>query len=177
MQTKFYGKEKRSTKKTISDVVHNATKNSSSNTNDLDLMFIMDCTASMGSYINSCKRDINEIVKIIKEENDGVKVRLSFVGYRDFDCGKTALSELEFTTDVDKFKSFMNGVSARGGGDAAEDMCSGFESALKKNWNLNSTKVGVIITDAPCHGAKYQPNIYSSDDYKNGDPQNRDIEK
>ena len=140
-------------------------------------MFIMDCTASMGSYINSCKKDIKEIVKTIKEENNNVKVRVSFVGYRDFDCGKNSLSVLNFTDDVEKFENYLSGVTANGGGDAAEDMCSGFESALKQNWNSSSTKVGIIVTDAPCHGSRYQPNIYSSDDYKSGDPKGRDIEK
>ena len=51
---------------------------------DLDLMFIMDCTSSMSSWISTCQREIMNIVEKIKAEND-CKVRISFVGYTDFD--------------------------------------------------------------------------------------------
>ena len=125
------------------------------NASDLDLMFIMDCTSSMSSYISQCKRDINEIVKTIKEENNGVKVRISFVGYRDFDQGARSMSVLGFTKDVNEFEKFMINVKAAGGGDAAEDMAGGFEQVLKQSWANNSTKVGIIICDAPCHGRKF----------------------
>ena len=71
MQTKFYGKDHRSTKKAV---MNSIAKVKWSNAPILDLMFIVDCTSSMSSYISQCKRDINEIVKTIKEENNGVKV-------------------------------------------------------------------------------------------------------
>jgi len=168
MQTKFYGKEHRSTKKAVMNSIAKVSKNRSAT--DLDLMFIMDCTSSMSSYISQCKRDINEIVRTIKEENNGVKVRISFVGYRDFDQGDRSMSVLGFTKEVEVFEKFMLGVRAAGGGDAAEDMAGGFEQVLKQSWGNNSTKVGIIICDAPCHGRKFQPNLNSSDDQPNGDP-------
>jgi len=168
MQTKFYGKEHRSTKKAVMNSIAKVSKNRSAS--DLDLMFIMDCTSSMSSYISQCKRDINEIVRTIKEENNGVKVRISFVGYRDFDQGDRSMSVLGFTKEVEEFEKFMLGVRAAGGGDAAEDMAGGFEQVLKQSWGNNSTKVGIIICDAPCHGRKFQPNLHSSDDHPNGDP-------
>jgi len=149
MQTKFYGKEHRSTKKAVMNSIAKVSKNRSAT--DLDLMFIMDCTSSMSSYISQCKRDINEIVRTIKEENNGVKVRISFVGYRDFDQGDRSMSVLGFTKEVEVFEKFMLGVRAAGGGDAAEDMAGGFEQVLKQSWGNNSTKVGIIICDAPCH--------------------------
>jgi len=51
----------------------------------LDLMFIMDCTSSMGSWIKSCKQEIETIVTRITAISQGCDVRLSFVGYTDFD--------------------------------------------------------------------------------------------
>jgi len=71
----------------------------------------------------------------------------------------------------------MVNVKAAGGGDAAEDMAGGFEKVLEQNWHKGSTKVGILICDAPCHGSKFQPNLNSSDDYPNGDPKGRDIEE
>jgi hypothetical protein len=41
-----------------------------------------------------------------------------------------------------------------GGGDTPEDICGGFQEALKQNWKSNA-KYALLITDAPCHGKKY----------------------
>ena len=98
---------------------------------DLDLMFIMDCTSSMSSWISTCQQEIMKIVNKIKDEND-CKVRISFVGYTDFDQQYGQLYSIQdFTEDVDKFSKFVYNVRARGGGDAAEDMCGGFEKAIR----------------------------------------------
>lgn len=136
----------------------------------------MDCTGSMGSYIRQCKDEINDIVKAIQDENPGVNTRVCFVGYRDFDMGDRSLSVQKFTKNIKEFEDFMRLVRADGGGDAAEDMCSGFEQALLQNWGPDSTKVAVIVADAPCHGKKFQPHANSSDNHPNGDPNGRNIE-
>jgi hypothetical protein len=122
---------------------------------DLDLMFIMDCTSSMSSWISACQQEIMKIVNKIKDEND-CKIRISFVGYTDFDQkGEDLYSILDFTEDIDKFSDFVYKVRARGGGDAAEDMCGGFEKALVQSWSKKSTKVAVIVADCPCHGSEF----------------------
>jgi hypothetical protein len=50
--------------------------------NHLDLVFVMDCTGSMGSYIASATSNIRSIVEeiVISEKSD---VRLALVEYRD----------------------------------------------------------------------------------------------
>lgn len=60
-----------------------------------------------------------------------------------------------------------------GGGDTPEDICGGFEAALKQDWKSNA-KYALLITDAPCHGKKYHD---VDDSYKEGDPKGRDPEK
>ena len=143
---------------------------------DLDLMFIMDCTSSMSSWISTCQREIMNIVEKIKAEND-CKVRISFVGYTDFDQerypGGQMYSILDFTEDVDIFSKFVYNVRARGGGDAAEDMCGGFEKALQQSWSGKSTKVAVIVADCPCHGSEFHNYKGYSDDHPEGDPKGR----
>ncbi len=49
----------------------------------LDLCLLMDCTGSMGSWIERSKVTLNEIIDAVKSQNTGLKVRVSFVGYRD----------------------------------------------------------------------------------------------
>ena len=140
---------------------------------DLDLMFIMDCTSSMSSWISACQQEIMKIVNKIKDEND-CKIRISFVGYTDFDQkGEDLYSILDFTEDVDKFSDFVYKVRARGGGDAAEDMCGGFEKALVQSWSEKSTKVAVIVADCPCHGSEFHNEKDYDDDYPLGDPNGR----
>ncbi len=52
-------------------------------------MFIMDCTGSMGSWIEACKNELINIVNFITQEQKGTKIRLAFVGYRDH-CDKNS---------------------------------------------------------------------------------------
>jgi len=53
----------------------------------LDLMFIMDCTGSMQSWINATKNELFNIIDTIRTEYPFIDIRVSFVGYRDF-CDK-----------------------------------------------------------------------------------------
>jgi hypothetical protein len=48
----------------------------------LDLVFAMDCTGSMGPYINSAKENIHTIIEqiVATETSD---IHLAFVEYRD----------------------------------------------------------------------------------------------
>jgi len=135
----------------------------------------MDCTASMSSWIKTCQEEIINIVNKIKNEVSGCKVRLSFVGYTDFDQEHSGnmFSILDFTENVKDFSDYVYNVSARGGGDAAEDMCSGFEKALIQSWSSKATKVAVVVADCPCHGSEYHNHKDYSDNHKSGDPKGR----
>jgi hypothetical protein len=62
----------------------------------------------------------------------------------------------------------LSTISARGGGDAPEDIAGAFEKALEQEWS-SKTRYAVLITDAPCHGNKYHVEK-TRDDYPAGDP-------
>jgi hypothetical protein len=83
------------------------------------------------------------------------------------------LQVLPFTKEKDAALGFISKLTAYGGGDTPEDICGGFEQALKQDWKSNA-KYAVLITDAPCHGKKYHD---TGDTYPQGDPQGRDPEK
>ena len=59
------------------------------------------------------------------------------------------------------------------GRDDAEDVCGGFEKALNQSWSSSSTKVAIIVADAPCHGRMYHNSDETSDRYPGGDPNGR----
>ena len=49
----------------------------------LDIMFLCDCTGSMQTYINSVKSELKNIIDFILENNPYADIKISFVGYRD----------------------------------------------------------------------------------------------
>ena len=76
-----------------------------SQSNCLDLCLILDCTASMGSWIERSKDTLHQIIDHVKAENEGLNVRVGFVAYRDFTEGAQRFAVTDFTTDIDKIKS------------------------------------------------------------------------
>ena len=77
----------------------------------LDLCLLMDCTGSMGSWIELSKVTLKEIIDAVKSQNTGHKVRVSFVGYRDIK-DKERFTILEFTEDIELVKNFISKTKA-----------------------------------------------------------------
>lgn len=50
----------------------------------LDLLFLMDCTGSMGPWINQAKDKIFAIIEAATKIDKRVYPRVGFVGYRDY---------------------------------------------------------------------------------------------
>lgn len=134
---------------------------------NLDLMFIMDCTGSMSSWISKCQEELLNIINNIKESYPDSKVNIGFVGYRDHSDGENRLIIHEFTENAQEIKDFITKVKAFGGGDLPEDVVGGLDSALKQNWT-SKAKYAILVADAPCHGKKYH-DVYG-DSYPNGCP-------
>ena len=141
----------------------------------IDIMFIMDLTGSMGCFLSETKRNIKKITEEISEHNPGSKIRLGFVGYRDFDTKeeKREYEIINFTEDIDNFITSIKNFECYGGGDQPEDIAGGLNQALKMDWKSTARYV-VLVCDAPCHGAKYH-DIYI-DTFKEGDPAGYQIE-
>lgn len=140
----------------------------------LDMMFIIDCTGSMGSWIETCKKEIKAIIDCVRNQHFNIKIRISIVAYRDH-CDGTDISEVfSFSDDIAACQNFLKKLRASGGGDLPEDVAGGFENALKQNWQAKS-KYAIFIADAPCHGREYHDT--GSDDYPKGDPKGRVVEK
>ncbi|KAJ8309002.1 hypothetical protein KUTeg_013876 [Tegillarca granosa] len=119
----------------------------------LDLAFVMDCTGSMGEYIKTAQNNIRKIVEEIvsSEKSD---VQLSLIEYRDHPPQDSTFVTRthDFTNSVSKMRSWLENCSADGGGDTPEAVADGLHELLKLNWRSESTKIGVLIADAPPHG-------------------------
>lgn len=135
----------------------------------LEIALVMDCTSSMDSWIQKAKNTLNEIVDSIVDEckkEGNLKVRVSFVGYRDIKDDER-FRVLPFTDEINSVRSFIADSKAYGGGDLPEDLQGGLKLALQQDWTKEAIKRVFVICDAPCHGSKYH-NV--SDDYSEGSP-------
>ena len=88
---------------------------------ELDLVFTMDVTGSMGSYINAAKKNIQAIARRLVQE-EGYSVRFGLVAYRDHPPqDMTFVSKsFAFTPSVDKMAENLATLHAQGGGDGPE---------------------------------------------------------
>ncbi len=56
--------------------------------NSLDMMFIIDCTASMSPWIEACKKEIKSIIEFVQNKFLYIMIRVSIVAYRDHTYGE-----------------------------------------------------------------------------------------
>jgi len=138
---------------------------------ELDLVFMCDCTGSMGSYIFQAQENIRSIVARVKDEH-AAHVRFALVSYRDHPPQDSSYitKVFDFTDDTDVMKGYVDTMSASGGGDGPEAVTAAMHQTLHAvTWRPNSTKVAVLIADAPPHGL--EPH---GDGFPNGDPDGHD---
>lgn len=132
----------------------------------LDLVFTMDCTGSMGCYIQAAKQNIEAIVtRLVAHEH--YDLRFGLVAYRDHPPQDMTyiVKTFPFTTSLQTMQSNLRTLSANGGGDGPEAVASALKASLDQEWRPDATKVCVLIADAPPHGLGE-----SGDGFPNGSP-------
>ena len=153
------------------------------NQSRLDILFIIDSTNSINTFLEDIKQNFLMIIDEIITKCPTSIMHVGFIAYTDF-------SELYFGIsykDVDFIKitkneegkkeifQKINELKSDGGGDTCEDLTGAFQLSLKKSWQ-GFSKFAILATDAPCHGKEFHdPEI--EDNYPEGDPEKRDIKK
>mmetsp|Transcript_38959 Transcript_38959/g.81800 ORF Transcript_38959/g.81800 Transcript_38959/m.81800 type:complete len:460 (-) Transcript_38959:390-1769(-) len=137
---------------------------------ELDLVFTMDCTGSMGSYINNAKRNIELIVRRLADA-EGYDLRVGLVAYRDHPPQDNSFitKTFPFTADVGAMRRNLSTLSAAGGGDGPEAVGAALYATRTVPWRKHATKVCVLIADAPPHGLGE-----SGDGFPDGEPDGSD---
>ncbi|PKC67373.1 kinase-like protein [Rhizophagus irregularis] len=133
----------------------------------VDLCFVLDCTNSMGPYIDAARDCILQVINYIKHTNPSIELRVGFCGYRDHIDRHDRLKSLDFTDQYEQFTTYLQSVLPYGGGDTPEDVLGGLNEAITKMKWKNGTRVLLHIGDSPPHGKKFTDMI---DDYPKGDP-------
>eukprot|EP00486_Rosalina_sp_Unknown_P006399 CAMPEP_0201575258 /NCGR_PEP_ID=MMETSP0190_2-20130828/20337_1 /ASSEMBLY_ACC=CAM_ASM_000263 /TAXON_ID=37353 /ORGANISM="Rosalina sp." /LENGTH=418 /DNA_ID=CAMNT_0048004651 /DNA_START=137 /DNA_END=1393 /DNA_ORIENTATION=+ len=137
---------------------------------ELDLVFLMDCTGSMGSYIKKGKESIMNIVEKVKS-SEKADVRFAYIAYRDHPPqDKTLITKVhKFTKKPQDMRNYLSKYKASGGGDGPEAVAEALYDAVNLTYRKNAIKIAVIIADAPPHGLGC-----SGDGFPNGNPNGHD---
>lgn len=116
----------------------------------LDLAFVLDVTGSMSAEIEAMKATIDTVAAQIVSAGQA-DVRLAMVAYRDY--GDTPEFEIQdFSDDVNSFRSFVDGLSASGGGDTPEALNEAMDRSTRLSWDSEATaRMVFVIADAPPH--------------------------
>jgi hypothetical protein len=137
----------------------------------VDIVFLMDATASMTTCIDKLKENISTFVDSMcdttNQENPVRDWRAKVVGYRDFiDDPASALEDNPFVTEAATVQSQLNALEAKFGGDLPESLLDaihhvanmgqidkGAQEIDPNKWRYRSSaaRVVIIFTDADYH--------------------------
>ena len=101
---------------------------------DIDIVFALDTTGSMGWAINGVKDNIRAIVDDVHAQS--ASARFALVTYRDHPVeggdptDYPSRLEVDFTQDITHFETVLNDITVDGGGDWDESVYSGIMAGL-----------------------------------------------
>ena len=127
----------------------------------LDVVFCIDVTGSMSSYIERSKKVITNMITYFSQSEE--KPFYGVVAYRDHPPEETSfITMIEPLGDAEKALEFVKNLKAQGGGDSPEAVLQGLlESIEKINWrNIEDPvktykKLLIHVADAPPHGKDF----------------------
>ncbi|MEJ2543037.1 MAG: VWA domain-containing protein [Calditrichaceae bacterium] len=117
-----------------------------------DIVFVLDCSGSMGDNINAVRNNLNEFAD-----------SLTAKGY-DYQIGVVTFSTTvddvwDFTNDIDQIKSNLSGISLWGG---VENSPAALYKASELSWRPGSKRNIIWITDEP-----YPEDVYTKEEIVN----------
>ena len=143
------GKDKKDLKKIkniLSDDINNGN-------NDFDIVFLVDATGSMSSYIIAAKEETKNIADELRKLYPEKMFQYGYIFYRDPIDSKTDTHDvIDLTDNVNSLPEQINAISATGGGDMPEDWVGAYKLANEKISWRNGMKVIIHLADAGAHG-------------------------
>lgn len=119
---------------------------------NLDLVFVVDATGSMGDEIRYLQSELLDVLKKVESNLKKANVRYGSVFYRD--RGDEYITrKFDFSNKAEDLIGFIKKQRAAGGGDTPEAVVEALEETIDNlNWSKeNSTKLMFLILDAPPH--------------------------
>lgn len=122
----------------------------------LDILFLVDATASMATEISVWQTEMPSIIAQINALPSPPDLRLGLIVYRDQSDEPPVITPL--TADGDAFMQDVTAVTAAGGGDYPEDLNTALALAGQQiAWREGETvRLVIVLADAPPHLAGAQ---------------------
>ena len=125
---------------------------------DIDIVFMVDSTGSMGEIIFMLNKYCINIWNILENKIPGVSLKFGGIFYRDpIDSTHDKHDYIDLTDNKNTFKHFVSKIHADGGGDAPEDWVGSYNIALNNISWRKCLRCIIHIADAGAHGTKYSP--------------------
>jgi len=115
----------------------------------IDVVFAVDTTGSMGGLIDGAKRTVWSIANHIRKSDAKATLRIGLVAYRD--VGDDYITkDFALTTDLDAVFAELSSFQADGGGDVPENVDAALDITLHKmKWRPGAKKLVFLVGDAP----------------------------
>lgn len=136
-------------------------------TYNVDMVFCIDCTGSMGNIIEIVKKNAlnfyHDVTGVMEKKHKHIsQLRVRIVAFRDYIADKDkAMMVTDFfklPQEAEDFEKCVCSLTAEGGGDDPEDGLEALAYAIKSKWDTEGMKrrqVIVVWTDASTHPLGY----------------------
>jgi hypothetical protein len=131
---------------------------------DLDLVIVMDATASMIPMVNSARAGVDALITFMGDISR--EMRLAFVAYRDHD-NAPVWDGHPFTNDVTSIRKYLFGLRITGGADYPEAVLEGLTACAELPWSKTADRQIVLVGDAPPHAKDIYKVNETLDTYRN----------
>jgi hypothetical protein len=120
--------------------------------NNVDIMFVVDATGSMGDELTYLQTELNDVLTRSQGELPGMTLRAGSVFYRD-KGDEYVTRAFPFTTNISGLINFIKQQHASNGGDFPEAVHSALEAAMQQqNWSTGArSRLLFLVLDAPPH--------------------------
>lgn len=127
------------------------------NTRGIDVVFVLDTTASMTKEHEAVRNNLTSIVQVLRRLTDDIRV--GFVGFNDrgspYRLELLPVNKDEIgNSNLGRLLDEIERVEISGGGDWPEDVCDGLEQAAAMAWPPDSEErrqVIILLGDARTH--------------------------
>ena len=124
------------------------------------MVFLIDATDSMTSYIQSAKDETRKIAQELRTTYPNKNFKYGYIFYRDpVDSLYDEHEIIDLTKDIDSIEAKISTIKAYGGGDWPEDWVGAYKLANEKITWRNGIKLIIHLADDGAHGT-----LFSIDD-------------
>jgi hypothetical protein len=120
---------------------------------DLDVVFVLDTTGSMGGEIREVQERVRQLAVSLARAREGELLRYGIVAYRDRGDEYVTLP-FDLSDDVGAAEGFLSSLRANGGGDGPESVVAALAAGLHEmSWDRSDDveRQIFLIGDAPPH--------------------------